>query len=175
MSGSGGGSAPVTDGAPAAARPDIYVDADACPVRDEVVRVAERLALRAFFVSNGARPIAPPRSLAVTLIRVDLGSDKADDWIVERIAAADVCVTGDIPLASRCLKKGAYAVAPNGKAWTDANIGSALAGRAIAQHRRELGETTGGPPPFTRADRSRFLQALDTALQAALRQRAKRG
>jgi uncharacterized protein YaiI (UPF0178 family) len=154
--------------------PDIYVDADACPVRDEVVRVAERLSLRAFFVSNGARPIAPPRSLSVTMIRVDAGSDKADDWIVEHIGADDVCITGDIPLASRCLKKGAYAVAPAGKAWTDANIGSALAGRAIAQHRRELGEMTGGPPPFTKADRSRFLQALDTAVQAARRSRAKR-
>jgi uncharacterized protein YaiI (UPF0178 family) len=163
-----------TDGA-APALPDIYVDADACPVRDEVVRVAERLSLRAFFVSNGARPIAPPRSLAVTMIRVDAGSDKADDWIVEHIAATDVCVTADIPLASRCLKKDAYAVSPAGKPWTDANIGSALAGRAIAQHRRELGETTGGPPPFTKADRSRFLQALDTAVQAALRTRARRG
>ena len=165
----------MSEGAsPEGGLPRIYVDADACPVRDEVVRVAERLSLAAFFVSNGARPIAPPRSLAVTMIRVDAGSDKADDWIVERIGADDVCVTADIPLASRCLKKGAYAVAPTGKAWTDANIGTALAGRAIAQYRRELGETTGGPPPFAKADRSRFLQALDTALQAALRRRSRR-
>ncbi len=156
------------------ALPDIYVDADACPVRDEVARVADRLALKVYLVSNGSRPIAPPRSLNVTMVTVEAGSDKADDWIVERIAADDVCVTADIPLAARCLKKGAHAVAPSGKAWTDANIGSALVGREIARHLRELGQNAGGPPPFTKADRSRFLQALDTAVQAARRSRAKR-
>ena len=137
--------------------------------------VADRLGLAVFVVSNGSRPIPTPRSPNVTLVRVDEGSDKADDWIAERIAADDVCVTSDIPLASRCLKQGARVVSPAGKAWTDANIGPALAGREIARYRRELGENAGGPPPFTKADRSRFLQALDTALQAARRSRAKRG
>jgi uncharacterized protein YaiI (UPF0178 family) len=163
----------MTGAVPASPLPDIYVDADACPVREEVARVADRLALKVFMVSNGSRPIAPPRSPNVTMVRVDSGSDKADDWIAERIRADDVCVTADIPLASRCLKQGAYAVSPSGKAWTDANIGSALAGREIARHLRELGETTGGPPPFAKADRSRFLQALDTAVQAARRSRAR--
>lgn len=153
---------------------DIYVDADACPVREEIARVADRLALKVFLVSNGSRPMRPLRALDVTTVTVEAGSDKADDWIVERIAADDICVTADIPLAARCLKKGARAVSPSGKAWTDANIGSALVGREIARHLRELGEAAGGPPPFTRADRSRFLQALDAAVHAARRSRAKR-
>ena len=91
-------------------------------------------------------------------------------WIAERIGATDVCVTSDIPLASRCLKKGARVVSPTGKQWTEANIGNALAGRDIARHLRELGEITRGPAPLTKQDRSRFLNALDTAVQAALRE-----
>jgi uncharacterized protein YaiI (UPF0178 family) len=95
--------------------------------------------------------------------------DAADDWIAERIGAADICVTADIPLAARCLANGARVVPPNGKPFTEANISSALAGRAVAQHLRELGTGGKGPPPFTKADRSRFLSALDNAVQAALR------
>ncbi len=148
---------------------EIYVDGDACPVREEVYRVAGRLGLQVHVVANGARPILPPRLPNVRMVMVDEGADKADDWIAERITGADICVTADIPLASRCLKKGARAVAPNGKAWTEANIGSALAGREISRHLRELGQTTGGPAPFTRADRSRFLNALDAAVMAARR------
>jgi uncharacterized protein YaiI (UPF0178 family) len=91
-------------------------------------------------------------------------------WIAGRIGATDVCVTSDIPLASRCLKRGARVVSPIGKQWTEANIGSALAGRDIARHLRELGEKTRGPAPLTKQDRSRFLRVLDTALQAALRE-----
>jgi uncharacterized protein YaiI (UPF0178 family) len=147
----------------------IYVDADACPVRDEVYRVAERLGLKVFVVSNGSRPILPSRDPNVRMITVDEGADKADDWIVERIAAVDVCVTADIPLAARCLAKGAHAVAPNGKPWTTDNIGSALAGREVSRHMREMGLMTGGPAPFTKSDRSRFLSALNAAVEAALR------
>ncbi len=148
---------------------DIYVDGDACPVRDEVYRVADRLGLGVFVVYNGSRPILPSRDPKVRLIMVPEGADKADDWIAEHITPADVCVTADIPLASRCLAKGARAVSPAGKAWTPNNIGNALAGREIAGHLRELGMTTRGPPPFSKADRSRFLGALDAAVQAARR------
>jgi len=148
----------------------IYIDADACPVRDEVYRVAGRLGVHVFVVSNGSRPIRPPGLLYVEMVMVGEAMDAADDWIAERIAAADICVTGDIPLASRCLAKGARVVPPNGRPFTEANISSALAGREIARHLRELGEGGRGPPPFTKADRSRFLSALDNAIQQALRQ-----
>ena len=148
---------------------DIYVDADACPVREEVYRVATRLNLTTFVVSNGSRPIRPPGLPNVRMVVVGAGADVADDWIAERITATDVCVTADIPLASRCLAKGARALTHAGKLWTQDNIGNALAGRAVAQHMRESGMTTGGPAPLTRADRSRFLSALDQVVQQALR------
>jgi uncharacterized protein YaiI (UPF0178 family) len=147
----------------------IYVDGDACPVRDEVYRVAERLSLDVFVVSNGSRPIRPSPNPRIKLVIVEAGADKADDWIAEHIGATDVCVTADIPLASRCLAKGARALSPIGKPWTPNNIGNALAGREIGRHLRELGVNTGGPPPMSKQDRSRFLSALDTAIQAALR------
>jgi len=148
---------------------EIYVDGDACPVRDEVFRVATRLNLVVHVVSNGSRPIRPPGLPNVRMVVVGEGADVADDWIADRIGAADVCVTSDIPLASRCLAKGARAVAPYGKVWTGDNIGSALAGREVAKHMREVGMVTGGPAPITKADRSRFLSVLDTAIQAARR------
>ena len=148
---------------------DIYVDGDACPVREEVYRVADRLRLGVFVVSNGSRPIRPPGTANVSMILVGDSADAADDWIAEHITASDVCVTSDIPLASRCLKKGARVVSPTGTVWTAANIGNALAGREIARHLRELGANTRGPVPFTKRDRSRFLGALDTVVQAALR------
>jgi hypothetical protein len=148
---------------------EIYVDADACPVREEVYRVAERMGLKVFVVSNGSRPILPSRNPMIQMVIVAAGADAADDWIAERIAPADICVTADIPLASRCLKKEARALAPNGKLWTQDNIGNALAGREVGRHLRESGVNTGGPPPFSKADRSRFLGALDAAVQAALR------
>ena len=148
---------------------EIYVDADACPVREEIYRVATRLNLITHVVSNGSRPIRPPGLPNVHTVIVANTPDAADDWIAERITAADVCVTSDIPLASRCLAKNARALTATGKLWTADNIGSALAGRSIAQHMRESGLTTGGPPPLTRADRSRFLSALDTVARAALR------
>jgi hypothetical protein len=149
---------------------DVYVDGDACPVREEIYRVAGRLKVKVFVVSNGSRPIRPPGMPSVSMVLVEDTADAADDWIAERVGLTDVCVTSDIPLASRCLKKGARVVSPIGKQWTEANIGNALAGREIAQHLRELGTITRGPAPLTRRDRSRFLSALDTALQAALRE-----
>lgn len=148
---------------------DIYIDGDGCPVRDEVYRVADRLGLKVFVVANASRAIVPPRNPAVSMIYVGEGADKADDWIAEHITKADICVTGDIPLASRCLAQGARAVAPNGKRWTPDNIGTALASRALGQHLREIGMNTGGPAPFSKADRSRFLTALDTVAQEARR------
>lgn len=153
---------------------EIYIDGDACPVREEVYRVAERLGLKVFVVSNGSRPILPPGRANVNMIVVGDGADAADHWIAERITEADICVTADIPLASRCLAKAARAIAPSGKHWTTDNIGNALAGRELARHLRELGIAGGGPAPFTKADRSRFLGALDTAVQAALRQTRSR-
>jgi len=138
-------------------------------VREEVYRVAGRLGVRVFVVSNGSRPIRPPGLSYVEMVMVGEAMDAADDWIAERITAGDVCVTADIPLAAQCLEKGARVVPPNGRPFTEANISSALAGREIARHLRELGEAGRGPPPFAKADRSRFLSALDTAVQQALR------
>ncbi len=147
----------------------LFVDGDACPVRNEVYCVADRLGLPVFVVANGSRPIRPPGRPNVTMITVEAGADVADDWIAERIAAADVCITTDIPLAARCLAKGARGVAPSGKVWTKDNIGNALAGRAVGQYLREIGVPTGGPAPLTKQDRSRFLSALDSLVQAARR------
>jgi uncharacterized protein len=149
---------------------EIYVDGDACPVREEIYRVAARLSLNVFVVSNGSRPIRPPGTSNVRMVLVGESADAADDWIAEHISAADVCVTSDIPLAARCLKEGARVVSPTGKPWTQANIGNALVGREIARYLRELGTNTRGPAPLTRRDRSRFLSALDTVLQAAMRE-----
>ena len=142
-------------------------------MREEIYRVATRLRLNVFVVSNGSRPIRPPGTSNVTMVLVHDTADAADDWIAEHISSADVCVTSDIPLASRCLQKGARVVSPTGKHWTQANIGNALAGREIARHLRELGQITGGPAPLTKRDRSQFLGALDTAVQAALREAAR--
>ena len=153
---------------------EIYVDGDACPVREEVYRVAARLQLNVLVVSNGSRPIRPPGTANVRMVLVNDSADAADNWIAEHISAVDVCVTSDIPLASRCLKKGARVVSPTGRLWTQANIGNALAGREIARHLRELGTITRGPAPLTKRDRSAFLGALDTAVQAALREAARR-
>ena len=139
-------------------------------MREEIYRVATRLRLNVFVVSNGSRPIRPPGTPNVSMVLVGNSAEAADDWISERVPAADVCVTSDIPLASRCLKKGARVVSPTGKHWTKANTGNALAGREIARHLRELGEITRGPAPLTKQDRSRFLSAPDTAVQAALRE-----
>ncbi len=147
----------------------IYVDGDACPVREEVFRVADRLGLAVVVVSNGSRPIRPTGRPNVSMVVVGAGADIADDYIAERIGARDVCVTSDIPLASRCLARGAKALSPTGHHWTPDNIGTALAGRALSQHLRELGVSGGGPKPLTQAEKSKFLGALDNLVHAQRR------
>ena len=149
----------------------LYIDGDACPVREETYRVAGRVGLQVFVVSNGSRPIRPPQLPNVQMVTVSEGADVADDWIADRITPVDVCITADIPLAARCLEKGGFAISPKGHVWSTENIGNALAGREIARHLRELGEHGGGPAPLTKADRSRFLNALDAAVVAAKRKR----
>ncbi|MAO56071.1 MAG: hypothetical protein CMM61_10260 [Rhodospirillaceae bacterium] len=146
---------------------EIYVDADACPVKDEVMRVAGRHGLKTRMVTDGG--LRPPRDPMVEVIIVAQGADAADDWIAEHITGADVCVTNDIPLAARCLEKGAAAIRPNGEEYTEDGIGMALAGRELMQGLRETGEITGGPRPFSKADRSRFLDRMETVVQAAKR------
>lgn len=145
----------------------IYVDADACPVKDEAVRVAERHGLVIHFVSNAWMRL--PEGPLIRRVVVADGADAADDWIAEHIGAGDIAVTADIPLASRCLKRGAQAIGPTGKPFTEAGIGMALAMRELSQHLRETGESKGYNAGFTRADRSRFLEALEHAVQRVLR------
>ena len=147
----------------------IYVDADACPVREEVYRVASRLTIPVYVVSNGSRPIRAPGLVNVEMVLVPADPDAADDWIAEKITATDLCATADIPLAARCLARGARVLAFNGREWTDANIGGALAGRALAQHLRETGIQTGGPSALTARDRASFLNTLDRLVHAARR------
>jgi hypothetical protein len=151
--------------------PTLYIDGDACPVREEAYRVAGRLNLPVVLVGNGARGVRPPPLPQARLVVVGEGADAADDWIVAQIGVGDICVTADIPLAARCLAKSAKALAPNGRIWDSANIGGALASREIGRSLREAGMATGGPPPLDRAARSRFLSALDTLAQASLRGR----
>ncbi len=148
----------------------LYIDADACPVREEAFRVATRLNLPCVVVSNGSRPIRPPGLPNVRMVVVADTPDAADDWIAERAGPGDVCVTADIPLAARCIGAGARALSGSGHVWTEANIGNALAGREIARHLREIGAGGGGQAPMTKADRSRFLSALDTLARAAMRE-----
>ncbi|HYD16157.1 MAG TPA: YaiI/YqxD family protein [Hyphomicrobium sp.] len=145
----------------------IYVDADACPVKEEALRVADRHGLEIFYVSNAWMRL--PESPNVKRVVVAEGPDAADDWIAERIGKGDIAVTADIPLASRCLKAGAQALGPTGKPFTDASIGMALAMRDLSQHLRETGESRGFNASFTRQDRSRFLEALELAVQKAKR------
>ncbi|MBM3288703.1 MAG: YaiI/YqxD family protein [Candidatus Hydrogenedentes bacterium] len=137
----------------------IYVDADACPVKNEVYRVAERLDLQVFVVSNA--PMFVPASERVTSIVVGNAIDAADDWIVAHAGAGDIVIADDIPLASRALKQGAFVLTPKGREHTAESIGSALATREILSHLREHGAVSGGPAPFHAKDRSRFLQQLD--------------
>ncbi len=147
---------------------EIYVDADACPVKDETIRVAARHGLKTYLVSDGG--IRPSRDPMVELVIVAPGADAADDWIAERIGKSDICITGDIPLAARCLERGALAIKPNGEPFTEDGIGMALAGRELMQSLRERGEITGGPRPYGKSDRSQFLNRLETTVQAAKRQ-----
>ena len=147
--------------------PQIYVDADACPVKDEVVRVAGRHHLVVTFVANfGLRPSRDPM---VRNIVVPQGADAADDWIVERAAAGDIVVTADIPLARRALDKGAAVLGPTGRPFTPQSIGMALAMRELNQHLRETGESRGLNAGYTARDRQSFLQALDEVVVKAKR------
>ena len=147
----------------------VYIDADACPVKDETYKVAARYGLATTVVSNSFIQI--PASKLIDRMIVDAGPDVADDWIAERCEAGDIVVTNDIPLAERVLKAGGAAIAPNGRLFTPDSIGSALAGRAIGEHMRSIGEVTGGPSPFAAGDRSRFLQALDEAVNREKRRK----
>ena len=147
--------------------PQIYVDADACPVKDEVVRVAGRHGLAVTFVANfGLRPSRDPM---IRNVAVPQGADAADDWIVEHTAANDIVVTADIPLARRALDKGAAVLGPTGRPFTTQSIGMALAMRELNQHLRETGESRGLNAGFTPRDRQNFLQALDEAAVKAKR------
>jgi uncharacterized protein YaiI (UPF0178 family) len=140
----------------------IYVDADACPVKNEVYRVAERHGLKVVIVSNS--PIAVPRDPLIERVVVGPGLDAADDWIAERMSRGAIVITADIPLASRCVKAGAAAIAPTGKVFTEESIGMTLATRNLMDSLRSSGEITGGPKSFSARDRSRFLSALDQAI-----------
>ena len=140
----------------------IYVDADACPVKQEVYRVAERHGLMVYVVSNSG--VAVPRDPLIERIVVPAGPDAADDWIAARAARGSIVITADVPLAARCVKSGADVIAPNGKPFTEASIGMTLATRNLMDSLRSAGEITGGPKPFAPRDRSAFLSALDQAI-----------
>lgn len=146
---------------------EIFIDGDACPVKDEVYAVAARLGLAVVVVAN--QRIHIPRDLGVDMVVVEEGPDAADDWIAKEIRAGDVVITADIPLAARCLEGGAAVLGTNGREFTPDSIGSALATREIKASIRESGVITGGPPPLTRRDRSRFSNVLDRVVQTAMR------
>jgi uncharacterized protein YaiI (UPF0178 family) len=149
--------------------PTLVIDADACPVKEEVYRVGSRTGCPVVVVANSFIRTPP----GVRFITVDAGPDAADDWIVDAAQAFDIVITQDIPLASRALAKGAFVISPKGEPFTPASIGAALAGREIMEHLRSMGEGLSGPKPFSPQDRSRFLNALDAALtQAKARRKA---
>ncbi len=164
---------------PAGASPDpaglepirLFIDADACPVKDEIYRVGARYRLKTFVVANSFMMV--PASPLIERRIVDAGPDAADDWIAEQARPGDIVITNDIPLAGRALKAGAAAIAPNGRPFTTDSIGAALSQRALMEHLRSTGEVTGGPRPFDRNDRARFLQALDEAINRELRRRRR--
>ncbi|WP_108662339.1 YaiI/YqxD family protein [Acuticoccus kandeliae] len=147
----------------------IYVDADACPVKSEVAKVAERHRVPVVIVSNGG--IRPSRDPLVSTVIVPDGPDAADMWIAERIGPGDICVTGDIPLAARCIEKGGQAVRHNGDVFTAANIGNQLAMRDLMADIRAANPlgVAGGGRPFSQRDRSQFLQALDRLVRASIK------
>jgi uncharacterized protein YaiI (UPF0178 family) len=140
----------------------IFVDADACPVKPEVYRVAHRYKLSVTLVAGARMRI--PDGVNIALKVVGHGMDAADDWIVDHAEASDIVITADIPLAARCVAKGAYVLGHTGKLFSEDNIGPALATRNLLCELRELGEVGGGPPPFNKRDRSRFLQGMDKAV-----------
>ena len=146
----------------------IYIDADACPVKDETYRVAKRYGVRVTLVSNSWMRIPLEEWLDLVVIK-DADLNAADDWIAERVAPGDIVISADIPLAARCLAKGARVLGPRGHEFTEDSIGDALASRELLSNLRESGMITGGPPPIDKQDRSRFLHRLDALAQAARR------
>lgn len=148
---------------------DIYVDADASPVKNEAIRVAKRYGLKVYFVSNSNSRMRMPDYQLVERVLVNDHMDAADDWIVEHITEDDVVVTADVPLASRCIKKGARVLDPNGHILTEESIGEALSRRDIMTFLRDTGTMAGWSPPYHKQDRSRFLQRLDDLIQAIRR------
>jgi len=146
----------------------IFVDADACPVKQEVYRVASRYKLEVTLVANSWMRVQNKPWIALKVVGDEL--DAADDWIVEHVQPDDIVVTADIPLASRCLKVGARAISPTGKSFTENNIGQAVAIRDLLSELRGVGELTGGPPPLEKRDRSRFLRQLDEVIQLIRRE-----
>ncbi len=146
----------------------IYIDADACPVKDEVYKVADRYRLKVFVVANSF--INTPRDMDIERVIVPEGPDVADDWIADRAVPGDIVVTQDIPLADRVVKAGAIALSPKGKVFDEASIGMALATRNLMEDLRSFGEQTGGPRPFSQKDRSQFLQKMDQIIQQLKRQ-----
>lgn len=147
----------------------IFVDADACPVKQEVYRVASRYQLEVTLVTNSWMRV--PRERWIALKVVQEGLDAADDWIVDHLQQHDIVVTADIPLASRCLKKGARVIGTTGKPFTENNIGDSVATRNLLSELRDAGKITGGPPPLQKSDRSRFLHQLDEMIQAIRRKK----
>ena len=145
----------------------IYIDGDACPVKDEIYRVARRYAIEVRLVSNASMRV--PAEALIELIVVKGGFDAADDWIVEHIEAGDIAITADIPLAERCLRQGARVLGPKGHEFTEDAIGDAMATRALLDMLRQSGVMAGGPAPFAKQDRSRFLAKLDETIQKARR------
>jgi len=140
---------------------DIYLDADSCPVKDETYRVARRYGIDVVVVSARWLRVPSDSGIRLEVVRETGALDAADDWIVEHVQPGDVVVSEDILLAARCLDKGAHPLTPRGKEFTAASIGEAVATRELMANLRESGAITGGPAPFTKADRSRFLQRLD--------------
>ncbi|MCP4605194.1 MAG: YaiI/YqxD family protein [Proteobacteria bacterium] len=151
---------------------EIFVDADACPIKPEIYRVAKRYGLCVTLVSNAR--MRTPQEQWVKLVVVERHLDAADDWIAKHVAADDIVVTADIPLAARCLEKGALVLGNTGVPFNEDNIGEGLATRDLMADLREAGAITGGPPPFHKRDRSRFLQRLDEMIQS-VRRRAPSG
>jgi hypothetical protein len=145
----------------------IYIDADGCPVKEEVYRVARRHGLAVTVVSNSRMRI--PEDDRFTLVVVGDGFDAADDWIVAHAVGDDIVITADIPLASRCLQTGAVVIDQRGGSFTEDNIGGALANRELLSHLRDLGSITGGPSPFSAGNRSKFLHRLDEVIRAIRR------
>ncbi|MBK1698437.1 YaiI/YqxD family protein [Rhodovibrio salinarum] len=148
---------------------EIYIDADACPVKEETLRVARRHKLKTYIVSDGG--VRPERDVLVEMVYVASGEDAADNWIAEHIDAGDICVTNDIRLAARCLDVNAKAIKPSGEPFTQAGIGMAVANRNLMADLRETGAVTGGPAPFSKSDRSRFLDKLEQLVRATQRGR----